>query len=602
MFEHSDGQFNKKRLWAYIKSLRREKVSINTLQDQNGKIVTSGTKKANVLSSQFKKVFTRENTSNIPQMQQKFPEMEAIGIAVHGVEKLLSNLNINKAMGPDKLHTWILKEYATILAPIITILFQQSLNFGVLPADWLKGNVIGLFKNKGKRTSAANYRPISLTCILCKLLEHIIFSHIMNHYDKYSILNKNQHGFQKGHSCETQLNNPIDEISLALDQNEIIDCIILDFTKAFDTVAHQRLLQKLKCYGINKNVMEWIKNWLTKRTQIVVVDGYNSNEEDVTSGVPQGTVLGPLMFLTYINDISENIDSKVKLFADDCLMYKVIKSPNDVITLQEDLNKINRWCKYWQMSFNLDKCKILQINTHKIQNNNYEYYIGDHKIESVKEHPYLGVEFNTNLSWGSHMDKITSKATRTLNMIRRNFHRCSEKIKKQVYTALVRPTLEYASSCWDPYENIYIDKIEMVQNRAARFIKRDYRWTSSVTKMKEELELQTLQERRLISRNALFYKALKGHAAISIKSNESNLSITHIPSRTDARKYSFVPRTARCWNIIPENIRAAETTEIFRIGLTKAFKCDTLTVTTPRGIYNRPMLGNRRKQNNNFIY
>ena len=141
MFEHNDGQINKKRLWAYIKSLRREKVSINTLEDENGKIVTSGTEKANVLSNQFKKVFTRENTSNIPQIQQKFPEMEAIIIKVNGVEKLLSNLNINKAMGPDELHTRILKEYATLLAPVITILFQQSLNCGVPPEDWLKVNV-----------------------------------------------------------------------------------------------------------------------------------------------------------------------------------------------------------------------------------------------------------------------------------------------------------------------------------------------------------------------------------------------------------------------------------------------------------------------------
>ena len=181
---------------------------------------------------------------------------------------------------------------------MITIIFQQSLDTGMPAPDWLKANVIALFKNKGSRTSPENYRPISLTCVICKLFEHVLFTSIMAHYNKYDILFKNQHGFQKGRSCETQLVNTVDEIGEALDKKKTLHCVILDFSKAFDTVCHERLIRKLLFYGVNDKVVMWIKNWLTNRTQTVIVDGFNSSEVKFKSGVPQGTVLGTLLFLT----------------------------------------------------------------------------------------------------------------------------------------------------------------------------------------------------------------------------------------------------------------------------------------------------------------
>ena len=202
---------------------------------------------------------------------------------------------------------------------------------------------------KGNRSTAANYRPISLTSVLCKVMEHIIFHHIMSYFTSLNILNPLQHGFRPNHSCQTQLVDFIDEIQRSMNTRQQTDLLFIDFSKAFDTVPHRRLLNKLKFYGVREPLLQWISSWLTERYQRVMVDGESSSAIPVKSGVPhvQGMVLGPLMFLVYINDINENITSSVRLFADDCVIYKSITTLEDAKQLQEDLCKICEWTNKW---------------------------------------------------------------------------------------------------------------------------------------------------------------------------------------------------------------------------------------------------------------
>ena len=183
----------------------------------------------------------------------------------------------------------------------------------------------------------------------------------MAHLEQLNILKDYQHGFRKGRSCETQLIITVDEITKSLDNRSQVDLLILDFSKAFDTVSHARLLKKLEHYGINELVLGWIRSWLLNRSQRVIIDGASSNEVSVRSGAPQGTVLGPLMFLIYINDIGEHITSNLRLFADDSLLYCAIDIPQDCLALQEDLDKLSQWSYKWQMSFNVSKCKSLSL-------------------------------------------------------------------------------------------------------------------------------------------------------------------------------------------------------------------------------------------------
>ena len=244
--------------------------------------------------------------------------MPDIIITTEGVARLLHGLNPNKATGPDDIPARILQLTANEIAPALQIIFQKSLDTGKLPLSWSQANIAPIFK-KGYRSLASNYRPISLTSICCKILEHIIFTNIMNHFDYHSVLTDRQHGFRSKHSTESQLIITTHELAQSLNNKLQVDMIIMDFSKAFDTVPHNRLLNKLNRYGIRNKTHNWISNFLKYRKQRVVFGGEHSTWTQVIPGVPQGTVLGPLLFLTYINDLPNNIHSSIRLFADDCM-------------------------------------------------------------------------------------------------------------------------------------------------------------------------------------------------------------------------------------------------------------------------------------------
>lgn len=262
--------------------------------------------------------------------------MHDILVNENGISKLLTNLKPHKASGPDNIHAKILKECSKTISPILTIIYNQSLASGKIPLDWKHANVCPVFK-KGDKHDAINYRPI-LTCICCKVLEHIIIKGIMTHLEQNKILYDLQHGFCSSRSCETQLISFMQNISKSHDQNTQTDIIIMDFAKAFDKVPHKHLLYKLKYYGITCNALNWISDFLEDRTQTVALEGEFSNKVSVTSGVPQGTVMGPILFLIYINDFSDYIQhSTLRLFADDSIIYRDIKNKSDTELLQSDL-------------------------------------------------------------------------------------------------------------------------------------------------------------------------------------------------------------------------------------------------------------------------
>ena len=248
----------------------------------------------------------------------------------------------------------MLQSLAKELASVLRFIFEQSLLTGDLPTDWTRANVAQVFK-KGSKLQAVNYRPVSLTCITCKLFEHIICRHVLGHLEQHKILTELQHGFRSGRLCETQLITTFQDIAESYDKKgSQIDIAVLDFSKAFDTVPHDGLLSKLKHYGIDKNIWQWISNFLKNRKQCVVVDGISSSPVDVYSRVPQGIVLGPILFLLHINNLPSIVSSKVRLFADDCLIYKQIKNNNDQIELQRHLNLLESWGAKWGMHMSID--------------------------------------------------------------------------------------------------------------------------------------------------------------------------------------------------------------------------------------------------------
>ena len=511
-------------------------------------------------------MFTEEDLSKVPNIEDAevtIPNISPIIFTQSGIQHLLSTLDVSKASGPDRVSPYILKHCAEELSPVLQIIFTQSLTTGVLPPDWLSANICPVYK-KGSRSSPCNYRPISLTPICSKIMEHIIYHSIMNHLNLNNILIDNQHGFRANHSCTTQLIAFIEDVSHALDHQKQVDIILLDFSKAFDTVPHQRLLSKLKHYGITNEIYNWIKTWLTQRIQRVVLDGEVSDQASVLSGVPQGTVLGPLMFLLYINDISKHINSPLRLFADDCLLYRVISCKDDASLLQEDLDRLYEWTKIWQLSFNIKKCVLLRC-TRSLSPYQCNYTLNKDTLATTDQHRYLGVLLDKRLSWSPHISSIASKASQTLNFLKRNLSKCSTAIKASAYLTMIRPIMEYASAVWDPFYVKDIQQLEKVQRRAACWVLNDYRHTSSVTLMLKQLSWPTLTLCRRISRLSILYKAIQQQLSLTIPSyylppmiqstRQYHPSHFVLPcSSTTSYQHSYFTRTIKDWNSLPTAI------------------------------------------------
>ena len=322
---------------------------------------------------QFQSVFTRDDDQRLPDTKKRARRpISPLHITTNGVEKLLRGINTAKAQRPDRIANIMLKTCASQLAPALTNIFQRSIDCGKLPSDWLNANVSPGYK-KGDVHLPENYRPVSLTCVSCKILEYIICKHILDHLDRNNMLTSLNHGFRSGYSCETQLVTTVHDLLGKFDSGSQIDIIILDFSKAFDTVPHSTLLHKMKLYGVDGNINAWLCDFLTNR-KMKVVDGEESDSVTVDSGVPQGTVLGPLLFLCHINDLPDAVKSTVCLFADDCLLYRSIRNRDDHLAVERDLRQIETWAHTWGMRFNAKKCYLMSIN----QKSTHFYQLDSH--------------------------------------------------------------------------------------------------------------------------------------------------------------------------------------------------------------------------------
>ena len=314
---------NPKMFWKYINSRLKSHSGISPLKDKDDKIINEDEAKANILNDFFSSVFTREQIDNLPQIETKIPYKDhctEINVSVEEVEKKLRQLNPNKAQGPDKIPSQILRELSHELAEPYAILYNKSLKMGQIPRDWKEAEVTAIFK-KGTRTDPGNYRPVSLTCISCKVLEQFIRDKIVDHMNNHNLYTECQHGFRSGRSCMTQLIEVMDDLTNFIENKKSFDIIYLDFRKAFDSVPHKRLLLKLKSYGINGEILNWVEDFLTGRKQRVNVNGKFSSRTDVLSGIPQGSILGPVLFTIFINDLSDEVNSICKIFADDTKIY-----------------------------------------------------------------------------------------------------------------------------------------------------------------------------------------------------------------------------------------------------------------------------------------
>ena len=327
-------------------------------------------------------------------------------------------------------------------------------------------------------------------------------------------------------------------------------------------------------YGIDNNIYQWIKSFLTNRHQQVIIDGSISSPIPVTSGVPQGTVLGPILFSIYINDLPEVIKhSTIRLFADDCILYRQIKCTEDAILLQSDINSFMEWASIWQMKLNVDKCHSMSVTLSKLYTISRTYYMDNSPLSQVDSCKYLGVIIQSDLKWNMHVNYITAKANKTLGFLKRNISCASIHAKKLAYTVFIRSQLEYAATVWAPWQSTLISRLEQIQRRAARFVTNTYTRdpTVSVTNLMDQLDWESLESRRLKLRLSMMYKII--HNEIDIPFDLYTNFATYSSTRNyhpfnllslQASKTSFFPATISLWNDLPNLAKDSNLLEVFK--------------------------------------
>ena len=338
-----------------------------------------------------------------------------------------------------------------------------------MPKDWKRANITPIFKG-GSKENPLNYRPMSLSSVMGKMCERVIKVRWMEHLERHKVLTNCQFGFRKGRSCFTNLLSFYSRVIDVIQEGDgWVDGVYLDLKKAFDKVPHRRLIWKIEKYGgIGGRLLEWMEDYLHDREMRTAIRDQCSSWLKVTSGVPQGSVLGPLMFVIYINDLSHEVDSYINLFADDAKLMRKVENVNDCMMLQNDLNKINSWNKSWQMEFNLSKCKVMEFGKSK-KRVRYDYEMNGVRLEKSKEVD-LGVTVTEDLTPDKHIDKIAGGMMNLLKRVRVAFLYLDERMIKKILTSVVRPRLEYAAVVWSPHKKKNIARLERVERAVTKMV------------------------------------------------------------------------------------------------------------------------------------
>jgi len=566
---------NAKRFFSFYK-FKAKKCSVGPLE-VDGEIVVDDCDIVESLSKQFSSVFTKDNSGTIGTSvghAMAGDMLEDLTITTEAVEKQLQNIKPNKASGPDEIYARILVECAKALATPLGIIFRRSMEYSEVPEDWRNASVVPIFK-KGNRKSVGNYRPVSLTSLVCKVLEKLVKQNVQIHLDRHNLLRDTQHGFRSQRSCLTNLLEFIEYVTKEVDNESRMDVVYLDFSKAFDKVPHGRLIHQLQQHGIVGKVLHWIEAWLQGRKQRVVLNGCKSGWKDVLSGVPQGSVLGPLLFIIFVNNIEVGLRNRVFKFADDIKLVGVANSRDQSSNIQLDLDDLKEWADQWQMTFNYDKCKVMHIGS---AGETFSYKMGGRELDVIEEERDLGVLVSKDLKAEKQCISARNRALRMLGLINRSVKYKSREVMKKLYLAYVRPHLEYSVQAWSPYLEKDIDMLERVQRKATRLV-------SGLSNLEygerlNALDMYSLKYRRLRGDMIEMYKIVRGLDQVNLN-DALQFRVSHrghqfrldkMRCRTVKRQQVFSQRVVDQWNRLPADAVGSPSLNVFKSRVDNFFR------------------------------
>ena len=575
---------NPKYFYTYAKKFSKSKGEIAAFVKENGDLTDDPAEQAEILKKQYESVaskpmeefkvkddfFMEDVTNN--RANEETDEQQPIGpietcltgvtLAQPFVSECINMLSAGAAPGPDGIPAKMIKAANSTFASMLNNIMQSSLESGDIPGILKLAFVTPIHKGDS-RSDPANFRPVSLTSHLIKTLERVVRKELVSYLEGNQLMDVNQHGSRAGKSTLSQLLEHQDDILAALENGENFDSVYLDFSKAFDKCDHGILLHKIKRLKIRGKLGRWIQNFLTERQQVILVNKVKSKYSKLVSGIPQGSVLGPILFLIYISDIGQDLIANTLVYVDDTKVKQKVTSESDVEDLQKELIKLDNWAKVNNMEFNKGKFIVLRYGENEALKNETEYFSGDFEeiIERKESLRDLGVQLTDDGGFGEQIEKVCKKARQKSGWLFRTFYSRNTQFLKQVFKSLVQPHIDYCSQLWTPLEGPNLDKVEKVLRDFSRRIpelKGMNYW--------ERLErLAMNSEQRRLERYQIIYVWKVIHGLVpncGIKWTECEERRGRLCEIRPIRGKSFVQNLRRQSFQVPKNVRNFRGTQI----------------------------------------
>lgn len=561
---------NPKLFHAYVKGKKVGRPGVGPVTLPSGEISDNPTEMTECFASSFASVYNRHAPADPSPHQICDSRLSTFRFTVDDVLKILLSLDASSAMGSDRIHPCFLKCCASVLCKPLFLIFNRSLMEGDIPHEWKQSLVIPIFK-KGSRYDPLNYRPISLTSVACKCMERLVVDQLYKYLEVHNILSSEQFGFRSGRSTMDQLLLSYNDVSDWLDSGMVVDLILFDFSKAFDVVCHSVLLRKLQSIGIHGHLLRWIERFLLGRTMRVSIQGAISSQRSVDSGVPQGSVLGPVLFLIYINHVAAHLSCKFKIFADDLKIFMGIRDPisvtntvsHDAARYQLDIDCLCRTAKSWGLDMNHKKCTVLRFKRKNHDVPAPTYHVDGIPLCVTRTQSDLGVVVDDSLKFHDHVQRTAHKA----GGLAQNLLKCtvcrSREFMLQLLVTHIRPVIEYCSCVWNTGYHQDVRLLESVQRR----------WTKKIEGLQDmdygsrlrALDLFSVQGRLLRADLIQYWRILNGKSVIepddlflrfpaSSRTRGHRLKISHRRTQTEARRRFFSFRHVDEWNCLPEAV------------------------------------------------
>ena len=581
----SDPSTGEKHFWSAFKKLSNKKksTSIPPIIDNNV-YITDFNQKASIFNDYFANQCTiHDNGSVLPQPNfRTTSHLSIIQIDPDKIVEIILKQNPKKAHGCDNISMAMLKLCPKEISVPLCLIFQRCVDTGRFPDFWKLANVQPIHK-KNDRQIKSNYRPISLLPLCGKILEKIIFDQVYSFLDHNRLISTKQSGFRPGDSCIYQLISITSDIYKNFERHDETRAVFLDISKAFDKVWHVGLIHKLKCNGISGNLLAFFENYISNRQQRVTLNGRESDWRDISAGVPQGSVLGPLLFLVYINDLTENIKSQMRLFADDSSIFTPVKKVNVTHEqLVKDLETVSNWGYQWKMVFKPDITKQaveVIFSVKKKKPSHPDLTFNGIPVAREDNTKHLGLYLDSRLNFSKHIAEAIRKATKGLSLMKYLSKYVSRDVLALTYKLYVRPHLDYGDVIYHNQRDDLMKLIEQVQYKAALIVTGCWQGTSR-EKLYDELGWEPLDQRRWSRRMTLYYKIVNGltpsYLFEHVPSEAPRVLRNFIPkapiAKTERYQNSFFPYCITEWNGLDKNIKYSPSLKTFKENITKLIR------------------------------